>query len=437
MRVLMLVVLGVIVADGLLGPSEAATTLAGTWPWTHWRGIAAVSVVVAGNLACMSCPLIAPRTLLRRWIHPAFKWPSRLRSKWLVAAIVLAWLVAYEALAWWDSGLLTAWLLMGLVVGATVVDLLFEGSSFCQWLCPIGQWNMSMSIASPTQVQAIDPAVCERCVTQDCLRGGPLGPGCGTSLFLPRKGGALDCTACMDCVTACPHGNAGLRLAIPFSESRSESGRSVIGRWVDRGDIAALLLVLGAGGIANAMLMTQPVASWASATLSGMPPWSRAAVVTTLAVLAIAMVPVTLASIGCRIRGEAFGSRLSRLVADLWPLGVAIWVVHFGFHLVTGWRSAWPPLQRAARDAAALDLGTPEWAAHCCASVPDWIMPAMLLILAIALTISLERCWFRARGHGVRSNLWRWWPDALACMVWWALAVWVVLQPMEMRGLLG
>jgi ferredoxin len=351
--------------------------------------------------------------------------------------MVLAWLVAYEALAWWDSGPLTAWLIVGLVIAATLVDLLFEGSSFCQWLCPIGQWNMSMSVASPTQVQVIDPAVCERCVTQDCLRGGPLGPGCGTSLFLPRKGGALDCTACMDCVTACPHGNAGVRVSVPFGEFRSESGRSVIGRWVDRADIAALLLVLGAGGIGNALLMTQPAIEWARAEIPVDAPWMRAAIITMLAIGLVASVPVILAMIGAAIRREPFRERLARLVADLWPLGVAIWVVHFGFHLVTGWRSAWPPLQRAARDATGLDLGEPQWASHCCASMPAWLMPAMLLVLAMAFTLSLQHCWMRADGSNLRERLLRWWPDAVACALWWGISAWVVLQPMEMRGLLG
>jgi len=31
-----------------------------------------------------------------------------------------------------------------------------------------------------------------------------------------------------------------------------------------------------------------------------------------------------------------------------------------------------------------------------------------------------------------------WWiPDAVTTLLWWALSVWVVLQPMEMRGLLA
>jgi cytochrome c oxidase assembly factor CtaG/polyferredoxin len=426
-----------VVLDGLLGPREAATNLAGTWPWTHWRGIAAMSVLVVGNIACMSCPLIAPRTLLRRWIHPRWRWPSRLRSKWLVAALIVAWLVAYEAVSWWDSSAATAWLILGLLALATTVDLLFEGSSFCQWMCPIGQWNMSMSVAAPTQVRALDPEICARCTTQDCLRGGPRGVGCGTSLFLPRKGGAMDCTACLDCVTACPHDNAGVVLVVPLEEHQREEVRSGIGFWPRRADMTALLLVLAAGGVVNALLMTEPAVDAVRRLTPAWSPGWRAVIATLACMSVVAVLPALAALLGAGWRTETVRERLSRLVADLWPLGVAVWLVHFGFHLVTGWRSAWPPLQRAAADGVAIDLGAPQWAAHCCASAPAWLMPAMLLAVAIALAVTLQRMHRRtATMSGVRAVL-CFALDASVALAWWALIAWIVMQPMQMRGLLA
>jgi cytochrome c oxidase assembly factor CtaG/polyferredoxin len=424
-----------VVVDGFAGPDEAATNLAGTWPWTHWRGLAAVSVVAVGNVACMGCPLIAPRSLLRRWIRPRMRWPARLRSKWLAAALVLGWLAAYEAFAWWDSSALTAWLIVGLVGMATVIDLLFEGASFCQWVCPVGQWNMSMGVVSPTEVRALDASTCARCTTHDCLRGGPAGPGCGTSLFLPRKTGALECTMCLDCVTACPHGNAAVTWATPMRDFADESRRPVIGRWTERTDLAALLLVLGAGGIANALLMTEPAVAMVREVGGGLAAPIRAVMATLAVVAALALVPFVAAWVGSRIRGESTRERLARVVADLWPIGVATWLVHFGFHLVTGWRSAWPPLQRAAADGAGLDLGVPQWAAHCCASAPAWLLPAMLLALSAGLVASLHAAWRRTRGLPRRAFACV--PDAMSALLWWAVAAWVALQPMEMRGLLA
>jgi cytochrome c oxidase assembly factor CtaG len=436
-RFVVLAIAMLVVLDGLLGPREAATNIAGTWPWTHWRGLAAVSVLAVGNVACMTCPLIAPRSLLRRWIRPRWRWPARLRSKWLVALLILGWLMAYEAFAWWDSAAGTAWLIVGLLGVATAVDLLFEGSVFCQWMCPVGQWNMAMSVASPTQVRAIDPGVCARCTTQDCLRGGPQGNGCGTALFLPRKGGALDCTACLDCVSACPHDNAGLMLAVPFEEQQREEVRSGIGFWPRRADLMAILLVLSAGGVTNALLMTEPAVDAVQRWMPGWNPSLRAAFATLGGVLALAALPMVAAAIGSRLHAEPVRERLSRLVADLWPLGVAVWLVHFGFHLVTGWRSAWPPLQRAAADGLAIDLGHPQWAANCCASAPPWLQPCMLLAIALALALSLHRIAGRERRVVGGARVMACSVDACVALAWWAAIAWIVLQPMQMRGLLA
>ena len=62
--------------------------LAGTLPWTHWRGGVVLLALLLGNVACFACPLVAPRGVLRRWIRPTRKWPRRLRSKWIAVALV-------------------------------------------------------------------------------------------------------------------------------------------------------------------------------------------------------------------------------------------------------------------------------------------------------------------------------------------------------------
>ena len=428
LRVLTLAAAMLVMLDGFAGPDAAATSVAGTWPWTHWRGVVVVAAVTAGNLACMSCPLIAPRTVLRRWIRPRFRWPTWMRAKWLAAGLVLAWLVAYEAFGWWDSPLLTAVLVLGLLVAATVVDLLFEGSAFCQWVCPVGQWNMAMAMASPLQVQARDPDVCASCRTQDCLRGGDLGPGCGTGLFVPRKNGSLECTWCLDCVTACPHDNVAIGTVVPMREATFEGTRSAVGRWSTRTDFAALLLVLSAGGIANALLMTEPAVAWVRGLGLPWPGWLQAAVATLVATAALVALPLTVA-----MAARPRSARWCGLAMDLWPLGAATWLVHFGFHLVSGWASALPPLQRAARDLAGLDLGEPRWVAHCCAVSPPWLVPAMLVALGVGLVASVGLAWRRADGRDrPREGV----LDTCVAAAWWCAAAWIVLQPMQMRGLI-
>jgi hypothetical protein len=167
------------------------------------------------------------------------------------------------------------------------------------------------------------------------------------------------------------------------------------------------------------------------------------ALITLLAMVAVAVPALVAARVGAWMRREAFVHRLARMAFDLLPIGAGMWLVHFGFHLVTGWSSALPPLQRAARDGVALDLGEPAWAANCCAQVPQWLLPVMLCVLGLALLVSLQLEWNRAarvEASGVQRSgrvLVRWLPDALVALGWWALAAWIVLQPMQMRGLLS
>src|SRR5262249_5017084 len=96
--------------------------------------------------------------------------------------------------------------------------------------------------------------------TKDCIRGRDGIPGCELHLFLPRKAGNMDCTACLDCVHACPHDNVGLIAVPPGAALWHDGPRSGIGRFGRRPDIAALVLVLVFGAFANAAGMVGPVA---------------------------------------------------------------------------------------------------------------------------------------------------------------------------------
>jgi len=96
LRGLMLAAAAAIVIDGLVGPPASPMNLAGVAPWTYWRGLVVIALVVGGNFFCMACPFLLPRMAARRLFAATRPWPRRLRSKWLAAALVAAYLVAYE-----------------------------------------------------------------------------------------------------------------------------------------------------------------------------------------------------------------------------------------------------------------------------------------------------------------------------------------------------
>ena len=431
----------VIVLDGLLGPDESPMNLAGTLPWTHWRGLAVVLLIALGNVACFACPLIAPRSVLRRWVSPRWRWPKKFRSKWIAVGLVVIWLVAYEAFDLWASPLATAILIIGLVGAATAIDLLFEGASFCRYVCPVGQYQMAISTISTRTVAAIDADRCETCTTHDCLVGGPGGPGCGLDLLIPSKAGNLDCTFCLDCVSACPHDNVGLVRQVPGFDLADAGWRSGIGRLSRRLDIGVLLAVLAIGGIANAAGMTGPVVEVLEEISGDGSGVLVAAAFVVLSIL-VGLGILALAAIGDSSAPRR--ERLTRAGLAAAPLGAAMWMVHFGFHLVTGWPTAEASVVRVAHDLG-LSERLPDRIMSCCVPPPDWMLPAELLILSLGVAGSMGVAWWGWRAIAVQQNdrptpgsiTRRWLPSAMVFIALWAVTAWIVFQPMEMRGTSG
>ena len=120
----MLLLAAVVVADGFWGPQIGPLNLAGTLPWTYWRGFAVIGLLAAGNLFCMACPFTLPRDVARRFFLPHDRWPKQLRSKWIAVCLLAIYFWSYEVFSLWNSPWLTAWIIAGYFVTALVVDSL-------------------------------------------------------------------------------------------------------------------------------------------------------------------------------------------------------------------------------------------------------------------------------------------------------------------------
>jgi hypothetical protein len=351
-------------------------------------------------------------------------------------ALLVLFLWAYEAFSLWDSPWWTAWIAGGYFVGAMVVDSVFRGAAFCKYVCPIGQFNFVQSLVSPLEVQVRDPAVCLACATKDCIRGNTTTRGCELHLFLPRKSGNMDCTLCLDCIHACPHDNVGIIANVPGTTLWSDPLRSGIGRFGRRTDLAALVVVLVFGAFANAAGMVGPVVEWQDELRQT---WAQAScfwAVTTYYVIALAALP--LLAVGCTAwlsRRWSGGTGAIRYVYALVPLGFAMWLSHYCYHLLPSYDAAIPPAQRFAASLG-FDLGAPDWVCSCCRPVSDWLPRLEILILNVGLLLALYTG-YRIALDGTASvpNAFKALASWVALMVLlWATGVWIVLQPMQMRG---
>jgi hypothetical protein len=437
----LLVLAVAVVLDGFRGPPTGPMNLAGVLPWIHWRGLLILVLLVAGNFFCTACPFTLPRTLARRWLPAGRDWPRALRGKWLAVGLLVAFFTAYEAFAVWDRPRLTAAIVVGYFAAAFLVDVGFRGGTFCKYVCPIGQFNFVQSLVSPLQVAVRDPGVCKTCTTKDCVRGRDHIPGCELGLAQPRKRGNMDCTFCLDCVHACPHGNVGLLGGPPGRDLADDPHRSGIGRFGRRPDVAALVLVSVFAAFASAAGMVGPVQEWEGRVQHGLGMNSPTALVVVLFALALVALPVAVvgsAAWASRAWGQLPPSTLgvaTRFSFALVPLGFAMWVAHYGYHLATSYDTAWPVAQRFAIDQGWSALGEPVWVAGCCRAVGAWLPKAQIVVLELGLLLTLYAAYRVARDVSSDGRVLRalapWTGLAVALF---AAGVWIILQPMQMRG---
>jgi len=434
-----------VVIDGLLGPQMAPMNLAGVLPWTHWRGLTVLALLVAGNVFCFACPFNFARELGRRILPARWSWPRRLRSKWIAIALLLIFFWAYEAFSLWESPSYTAILVIGYFAAAIIVDGLFKGASFCKYVCPIGQYQFVQSLISPVEVSVRNLAVCGTCQTHDCLRGNETQRGCELQLFQPRKTSNMDCTFCLDCVHACPHENVSLLAGLPGSQLVKIQRSKKLGvGFFRRFDIAILIFMLVFAAFINAGGMVLPVQAWEKSLQASLGIGSIQPVLAVSYLLSIIVVPALL--IACcvwfskmlgRIR-LGWRETVSRFAPAFVPVGFSMWLIHFSYHLFSSGQTALPVIQRAAIDVGITILGTPNWLLSSRMPSLDWLPWFELLLLDLGLLLTLYISWrialkFRLTFvQTLRLNA----PWAALAVALYSIGVWIIFQPMQMRGMM-
>jgi hypothetical protein len=459
LQIALFLLAGVLVWHGLFGPDLAPKNLATLVTWVHYRGLLVLVLLVAGNFFCFACPFLLPREVARLIFRPVWNLPMRLRNKWLAVALFVFLLFGYELFGLWGEPAWTAWLIVAYFAGALVVDAVFKHASFCKWVCPIGQFNFLASAMSPLQVAVRDLNVCVDCRTKDCICGTPAPDdtpvvateeggkislkvvsqrGCELALFQPMKVGNMDCTFCLDCVHACPHDNVGLISQMPGSELWGETSRSGIGRPLERKDMAALALVFTFGALLNAFGMVSPVyavQAWLSSVLETD---NRTAILAVLFVGALVVEPVALLGLASWWTRRATASKRSvlavgtRYAHSLIPLGFGVWLAHYAFHFLTGILTIVPVTQNALMEIGWPVLGAPNW--ELAGMRSGSVYPLELGLLTLGMIGSWVVAVRLARNDSPLAPWRAYLPWVVLHGLLWVSAVWLLAQPMEMRG---
>lgn len=441
----LLLLAAAVVADGFLGPQIGSLNLAGVLPWVHWRGLTVIALVLLGNVFCYACPFTFLRDAGRKILPANRNWPRALRSKWIAVLLLAIYLWAYEAFSLWNSPWLTAWIIVGYFTAAFVIDGLFRGASFCKYVCPIGQFHFFQAWFSPFEVRVRTPDVCRGCRSHACIRGTETQRGCELRLFQPRKQSNQDCTFCLDCVRACPHDNVGVIAVRPATTLGHDFSTSGVGRINRRLDLLAIFTLLIFGAYANAAAMISPIADfleWFRLSFGLLP--YPVAVAWFYAVLVIVLPAILLGT--CGWVAQTLGNRsltmrdiISQFLIDLAPLGAAMWLTHFMFHLFAASHAPVPILQRILDDLHWLPSNQPPWRVRSWA-FPEWL-DLELFLLDLGFLLSLLGIWRTARrlggtGSGAAQALQLGLPWMGAALLLFVAGLWILFQPMQMRGIM-
>jgi len=272
-------------------------------------------------------------------------------------------------------------------------------------------------------------------------RGRLLQNGCELWLYQETKWGNMDCTFCLECIHACPYDNVGIFTRPPARELWEDPRRAGVGRFSQRPDLAALGVFLTFAAFSNAFGMVAPayaVEGWMGRAL-GLS--SGPLLLAILFLLGMLVFPGLLTALTAKASAVLSGSGRTLLGQgttfgySLIPVGFGMWVAHYLYHFLVGGMAIVPVTQEYLGDLGLPILGAPDWSLG--PLVPDgWILPLELLFLELGLLASLVvayRIALREVGPGTRAFL--------AALPWGGLAIllsalgiWLLLQPMEMRG---
>ena len=447
----LLLLAAVVIVDGFTGSPMAPRNAATTGVWIHYRGLVVLALALFGNAFCAACPLMLTRGVTRRlerWLPRKLPWPRVLNNKLLVLALTLALLWSYEVFGLWSSPLLTAWLAVGYFLGALAVDTLFPAGTFCRYVCPLGNFNFVLSSVSPTQIAAVDPDVCRGCDDKPCLygrpaAGGPLParpalavggvpfPGCESSLMVPTVTSNMDCTYCFNCVRACPYDNVALRLREPGRELVKDP-------WGTRGGATVLLfgVLLAVWGVMNALAMIGPFQTLADAAGSVLGTHRRWVLILVLYLVA-SVVGVALTGAFALLADLAGGApprpwrAFRRWGYVAVALGFGFWTAHYLFHFLTGGAGAVPVAEHFLDRFGAGPA--PNWGLDRLVPMP-WLFPIQAVVTALYAVLAMVTALRIGLRDFGRRGVVAMWPMVLFALLFAAVQVLVLSQPMQMRG---
>jgi hypothetical protein len=190
--------------------------------------------------------------------------------------------------------------------------------------------------------------------------------------------------------------------------------------------------------------MAGPVVDWQERMVTACGLRSPFLLTTMLALVALVVLPLLLVATAAGLsrhwgRLTANGLQVAtRYSYALVPLGFGMWLAHYSYHFLTSYASVLPTTQRFVASLGYAGLGSPRWSCACCAPVADWLIRLQIVFLECGLLLSLYAGYriSLAQVPHLRRALRAFAPWAVLMLGLFILGIWIVFQPMPMRGML-
>jgi hypothetical protein len=117
----------------------------------------------------------------------------------------------------------TAILFLLILAATLLLTVVFRHRVFCLYLCPVGGFLGNYSMASMTEIRAIDPDVCRKHKDKYCYSGGENGWACPWNQYIGKMSRNNHCGFCTECIKSCPKDNVGIFLR-PFGSDLKLKG---------------------------------------------------------------------------------------------------------------------------------------------------------------------------------------------------------------------
>ncbi len=219
------VVFLVVLVAGLAGGFSAGNTnFAVMVVWILWWVLLmTVFVPVAGRLWCMVCPF----PLIGDWLqrgklvavgrHQSWglnkKWPKQLRNLWPVTA---TFTFSTLFLGFFTVKPFATFALLALMLlGATVMAVIYEKRTFCLYACPVSGFQGLYANWAACEVRVKDLEVCRHHTPKTCYVGNTEGYGCPWMELPWDMNRNTYCGLCLECFKSCPYDNMVVNIR-PF-----------------------------------------------------------------------------------------------------------------------------------------------------------------------------------------------------------------------------